>query len=66
MKQTRKQLKQEMLDNATVTEDGMSYGEIAEILGITKAEVRKLENDALRKLRKPNPWTKKLRAYHNA
>ena len=64
MKQSRKQLKQEMIDNATVTEDGMSYGEIAEILGISKAEVRKIENQALRKLQKPNTLNKKLRIYH--
>jgi len=60
----RVQQKREMIKNATITEDGMSYGEIAEILGISKSEVRKIENEALRKLQIPNEKNKKLRVYY--
>jgi len=64
MNKSRKQIKQEMIDNVMVSEDGMSYSEIAEILGISKALVRKIENQALRKLQTPNALNKKLQSYH--
>jgi len=61
---SRKQIKQEIKDNATLTEDGMSYDEISEILGISKAEVRRIERDALRKLQVPTEKNKVLRRYY--
>ncbi len=61
--QTRKEFKQQLKENANISEDGMSYDEIAEILGITKAQVRKIEKDALRKLQAPTPKNKKFGCY---
>jgi DNA-directed RNA polymerase sigma subunit (sigma70/sigma32) len=63
--QTRKQLKQNIRDNASITEDGMSYDEISAVLGISKAEVRRIEREALRKLQAPTEKNKILRRYHN-
>jgi len=60
---SRKEIKQEIKDNATLNEDGMSYDEIATILGISKFEVKKIENEALRKLQVPNSLNKKFKNY---
>ena len=59
---SRKQIKQEMRDNATINDDGMSYDEIAAVLGISKIQVMKIEKEALRKLQIPNKKNKKLRS----
>lgn len=63
-RKSRKQLKQEMRENASITTDGMSYDEISEILGISKTEVRRIEQSALRKLKKPGVLNKILQQYH--
>ena len=63
-RKSQKQLKKERIQNADLQEDGMSYDEIAEILGITKREVMKIERRALQKLQKPNEQNKRLRTYH--
>jgi DNA-directed RNA polymerase sigma subunit (sigma70/sigma32) len=62
-RKSRKQIKQEIRENATITEDGMSYDEIAAILGISKSEVRRIEYQALRKLKIPTELNKKLKSY---
>ena len=63
-KKSQKQLKKERIENADLQEDGMSYDEIAEILGISKREVMKIERRALQKLQRPNELNKRLRTYH--
>ena len=63
-KQSRKEYKQEIRDNACIVEDGMSYDEIAEVLGISKVEVKRIEKAALGKLQKPTEKNKILRKYH--
>ena len=56
----RRELKKERIQNAEITEDGLSYDEIATILGISKSEVKRIENIALRKLQRPNEKVKEL------
>lgn len=64
MKKSRKQLKQERVDNANINEDGLSYHEISKILNIPVHVVKRIESDALRKLRQPNSEAnKKLHKY---
>jgi len=63
-RKSQKQLKKERIQNADLQEDGMSYDEIAEILGISKREVQRIEKRALQKLQKPNELNKRLRTYH--
>jgi len=46
------------------SQDGMSYEEIAQIMNITPGEVRKIEEDAMKKLRRPSQTNKKLHGYH--
>ena len=53
MYKTRKELKKSRIENAQMTEDGLSHHEIAKILGITAAEVRRIEHEALKKLKHP-------------
>ncbi len=62
---TRKQLKQQRLDQAQVTEDGLSHHEIAKIMDISVAEVRKLEKSALSKLKTPTLMNQDLYSYWN-
>jgi len=61
--QSRKEYKKELKENASVQDDGMTYDEIAEILGISKAQVRKIERNALRKLQVPTEKNKKFSKY---
>ena len=65
-RKSMKELKRERIENAQIQEDGMSYDEIAEILGITKRQVMTIERDALRKLQAPTDKNKLLRTYHKA
>ncbi len=60
-----KELKRLRLENAQITDDGLSYQEIAVILNIPVFEVKKIEIDALRKLQKPTESNKKLHEYWN-
>ena len=62
---TRKQLKQERLDNANINEDGLSYQEIAKILNLPIHVVKRIEVDALRKLQAPTVRNKELHKYWN-
>ena len=62
-RKSRKELKRERIENAQVTEDGMSYDEIAEILGLKKKDVMRIEREALRKLQAPNETNKKFKKY---
>jgi DNA-directed RNA polymerase sigma subunit (sigma70/sigma32) len=63
MKQSRKEYKENLRKNASLTEDGMTYDEISAILGISKAEVRKIEDQALKKLKLPTEKNKELKKY---
>lgn len=62
---TRKELKSEMLDAASITEDGLSYQEISKILNIPIHVVKRIEIDALRKLQAPTEKNKTLHKYWN-
>jgi DNA-directed RNA polymerase sigma subunit (sigma70/sigma32) len=62
---SQKELKSQRLENAHITEDGLSYQEIAKILGLTVGEVKKIEHEALLKLRKPSTLNKDLHRYWN-
>jgi len=55
---------QEKKEIKEVSEDGMSYQEIATIMGITPSEVKAIEQKALQKLRSPNMLNKILKSYH--
>ena len=44
-------------------EDGMTYEEIAEVLGMTKKQVYAIEQRALKKLKRPTPENKKFLEY---
>ena len=46
-----------------VSEDGMSYQQIADIMGTTVTEIKKIEASALQKLRKPTEANKAFRDY---
>ena len=59
----RSQQKRELQENTT-PEDGMSYLEIANILGISVAEVKKIEKSALSKLKSPSAKNQQLHRYH--
>ena len=48
-----------------ITADGLSYQEIAAIMGITSAEVKRIETIALKKLRTPGGINKSLHLYNN-
>jgi len=61
-RKSRKQIKQELREEAQVQEDGMSYEEISEILGISKREVMKIERAAMRKLKAPGELSRRLHA----
>jgi len=50
------------VDNLDV-EDGMSYEEIAIVLGITVGEVKTIEHQAMQKLRRPSALNKSLHHY---
>lgn len=56
--------KTELQENLT-PEDGMSYIEIASILGISVPEVKKIERSALSKLKRPSDKNQKLHKYWN-
>ena len=56
----RAEMKREQKD---ITEDGLSYQEIAVILGITAGEVKKIETAALKKLKRPGGINKVLYDY---
>ena len=43
--------------------NGMSYEEIAEVLGLTKKQVQAIEERALKKLKRPTPQNKKFLEY---
>ncbi len=58
-----KELKRKRLENAQITDDGLSYAEISKILDIPVYQVKKIETDALRKLQKPTKLNKKLHEY---
>ncbi len=58
----RSKMKRELKD---ITEDGLSYQEIAAILGISADAVKKIEQHALKKLRVPGGINKKLHIYNN-
>jgi len=57
--------KRELQEDNLTPEDGMSYIEIANILGISVAEVKKLERMALSKLKQPSSLNKDLHDYWN-
>ena len=63
MKKSRKQIKQERLDNANINEDGLSLHEIAKILNLPLYIVKRIETDALRKLQAPTEKNKILHKY---
>lgn len=60
----RAQLKRELQENST-PEDGMTYLEIANIMGISVSEVKQLEKNAFRKLKKPTQKNQKLHEYYS-
>lgn len=62
---SRKELKAKMLQEASITEDGLSYQEISKILNIPIHVVKRIEIDALRKLQAPTEKNKKLHKYWN-
>lgn len=62
---TRKEQKQKMLDDAAITEDGLSYQEISKILDLPIHVVKRIEVDALRKLQAPTAKNKSLHKYWN-
>ncbi len=64
MKKTRKEQKQQDLENAESHEDGMTIDEIAKILEMTPHAVRRIEKIALNKLKAPNDQNKKLHKYY--
>ena len=47
-----------------LTDDGLSYQEIGAILGISAAEVKKIETTALKKLRHPGGINQSLHDYN--
>ena len=49
--------------NVEMSEDGMSYQEIARVLGISVLEVKKIERRALQKLQAPGGQNGKLHKY---
>ena len=55
---------QEKKEIKEIAEDGMSYQEIATIMGISPSEVKAIEQRALQKLRSPNMLNKMLKSYH--
>ena len=59
------QIREERLENAEISKDGLSIPEVAKLLGLTVAEVRKIEKEALRKLKKPTDKNKALHEYWN-
>jgi len=63
MKVSRKELKKQLRDGVDFNDDGMSYDEIATVLGISKAEVRRIEYQALKKLKQPTETNKKVSRY---
>ncbi len=65
MQKSRKALKAEMLDTASITEDGLSYQEISKILDLPIHVVKRIEVDALRKLQAPSNKNKELHKYWN-
>ena len=56
----RAEMKREQKD---ITPDGLSYQEIAIILGCTAVEVKKIETTALKKLKRPGGINKSLYDY---
>jgi len=52
------------VDNLDI-EDGMSYEEIAVVLGISVGEVKTIEIQAMKKLRRPSALNKTIHGYHN-
>ena len=63
MANERRRQKAEMLDNVSITEDGLSHREIAKILGTSAFEVKEIERMALKKLKIPNEKNQKLHRY---
>jgi len=63
MRKSRKQIKQERIDNANINEDGLSLHEIAKILNLPLNIVKRIEINALRKLQSPTEKNKKLHKY---
>ena len=61
----RAQEKREKAEEKSIQGDGMSYQDIAKVLGISILEVKKIERSALKKLSVPNPKNKRMRDYHN-
>lgn len=56
----RAEMKRELKE---VTEDGLSHQEIAVILGISSSEVKRIEEQALKKLRRPGGINQSLWDY---
>ncbi len=59
------QIKEERLESAEMNGDGLSVAEVAKLLKMTPSEVRKIEREALRKLKKPSDKNKILHKYWN-
>ncbi len=57
------QIREERIKNAEMNEDGLSIAEVAKLLKMTPQEVRKIEREALRKLKKPTNKNKVLHKY---
>ena len=57
------QIREERIKNAEMNEDGLSIYEVAKLLKMTPQEVRKIEREALRKLKKPTDKNKVLHKY---
>ena len=55
---------QEKKEIKEISNDGMSYQEIATIMGISPSEVKEIEQRALKKLRVPSVLNKMLKTYH--
>ena len=59
----RSQMKKEI--HNLESQDGMSYEEIAQVLGITPGEVKRIEAEAMKKLRRPSAPNKELHKYNS-
>lgn len=64
-KMARKAQKEQMIEDASITEDGLTYQEIASILKLPIHVVKRIETDALRKLQAPTDKNKSLHKYWN-